>query len=285
MDEKSLEYSFDASLNRTLFYSEFNDINIYVEDINKEYEYETVFKRLLGDEYRISSIFCMGGKKEVIKAFEENKKQNINDWNFYIVDGDFDRYIFPEKMIKDSHFIYLDTYNIENYYIDEEACYKFSKGKLRLIDDKVRKIINFDNWLNTIITQSSKLFLSYCFLEKYYPEIPSVSRKHCEFIDSKTGFERTDDAYTKYFENVIINADSDAMSKINDIDRDYKLINGDNYFNLICGKFLLCSLGFYLRSKINNRIDNDDLKWYLIENFDIKKLDYIKEVIQSSNYS
>lgn len=285
MDEKSLEYSFDASLNRTLFYSEFNDINIYVEDINKEYEYETVFKRLLGDEYRISSIFCMGGKKEVIKAFEENKKQNINDWNFYIVDGDFDRYIFPEKMIKDSHFIYLDTYNIENYYIDEEACYKFSKGKLRLIDDKVRKIINFDNWLNTIITQSSKLFLSYCFLEKYYPEIPSVSRKHCEFIDSKTGFERTDDAYNKYFENVIINADSDAMSKINDIDRDYKLINGDNYFNLICGKFLLCSLGFYLRSKINNRIDNDDLKWYLIENFDIKKLDYIKEVIQSSNYS
>ena len=285
MDEKSLEYSFDASLNRTLFYSEFNDINIYVEDINKEYEYETVFKRLLGDEYRISSIFCMGGKKEVIKAFEENKKQNINDWNFYIVDGDFDRYIFPEKMIKDSHFIYLDTYNIENYYIDEEACYKFSKGKLRLIDDKVRKIINFDNWLNTIITQSSKLFLSYCFLEKYYPEIPSVSRKHCEFIHSKTGFERTDDAYNKYFENVIINADSDAMSKINDIDRDYKLINGDNYFNLICGKFLLCSLGFYLRSKINNRIDNDDLKWYLIENFDIKKLDYIKEVIQSSNYS
>lgn len=285
MDEKSLEYSFDASLNRTLFYSEFNDINIYVEDINKEYEYETVFKRLLGDEYRISSIFCMGGKKEVIKAFEENKKQNINDLNFYIVDGDFDRYIFPEKMIKDSHFIYLDTYNIENYYIDEEACYKFSKGKLRLIDDKVRKIINFDNWLNTIITQSSKLFLSYCFLEKYYPEIPSVSRKHCEFIDSKTGFERTDDAYNKYFENVIINADSDAMSKINDIDRDYKLINGDNYFNLICGKFLLCSLGFYLRSKINNRIDNDDLKWYLIENFDIKKLDYIKEVIQSSNYS
>ena len=75
------------------------------------------------------------------------------------------------------------------------------------------------------------------------------------------------------------------MSKINDIDRDYKLINGDNYFNLICGKFLLSSLGFYLRSKINNRIDNDDLKWYLIENFDIKKLDYIKEVIQSSNYS
>ena len=285
MDEKSLEYSFDASLNRTLFYSEFNDINIYVEDINKEYEYETVFKRLLGDEYRISSIFCMGGKIGVIKAFEENKKQNINDLNFYIVDGDFDRYIFPEKMIKDSHFIYLDTYNIENYYIDEEACYKFSKGKLRLIDDKVRKIINFDNWLNTIITQSSKLFLSYCFLEKYYPEIPSVSRKHCEFIDSKTGFERTDDAYNKYFENVIINADSDAMSKINDIDRDYKLINGDNYFNLICGKFLLCSLGFYLRSKINDRIDNDDLKWYLIENFDIKKLDYIKEVIQSSNYS
>ena len=285
MDEKSLEYSFDASLNRTLFYSEFNDINIYVEDINKEYEYETVFKRLLGDEYRISSIFCMGGKIGVIKAFEENKKQNINDLNFYIVDGDFDRYIFPEKMIKDSHFIYLDTYNIENYYIDEEACYKFSKGKLRLIDDKVRKIINFDNWLNTIITQSSKLFLSYCFLKKDYPEIPSVSRKHCEFIDSKTGFERTDDAYNKYFENVIINADSDAMSKINDIDRDYKLINGDNYFNLICGKFLLSSLGFYLRSKINNRIDNDDLKWYLIENFDIKKLDYIKEVIQSSNYS
>ena len=102
MDEKSLEYSFDASLNRTLFYSEFNDINIYVEDINKEYEYETVFKRLLGDEYRISSIFCMGGKIGVIKAFEENKKQNINDLNFYIVDGDFDRYIFPEKMIKDS---------------------------------------------------------------------------------------------------------------------------------------------------------------------------------------
>lgn len=283
MDEEILEYSFYGSLNRTLFYSEINDINIYVEDKGKEYEYETIFKRLLGDNYRISSIFGMGGKLEVIKAFEENQSENIVQSNYYIVDGDFDRYIAPENMIDDSHFIYLNSYNIENYYIDKEACYKYAKGKLKEMDNKVREIIDFDNWLNTIISQSSKLFFSYCFLKKYYPYVPSVSRNPCEFIDSKTGFERTDGAYSKYFENVILNADPDAMSKINDIKRNYKLINGDNYFNLICGKFLLSSLGHYLRSKIEQRIDNQDLRWYLIENFDIKKLDYIKGIMQNSN--
>lgn len=278
---EDLAYSSEASVTRYMFYQGLNDINIFIEDEGKEYEYETIFKRLLGDKYKITSIFAGGGKKGIENIYKEFGIANENNpkiKNIYIVDGDFDRYIYPDKMIISPCYIYLKTYNIENYLIDENACIRFSKGRLRCLDEITKRKLDFEHWRTTIVGQASKLFLCYCFVKKFHPENKTLSRSSYKFIDCETGFERKDDAFTEYW-GWILSLDNLAGNKISDIKAKYIEINGDDYFNLICGKFLLDSLCSYVRKVIGSKFDHDDFKWHLINNFDITKLNYVKDSI------
>lgn len=166
MDDE-LRFTDEGELNRYLFYSDLNEINFFVEDKDKEYEYETIFKRLFKGKYKIASIIAANGKIGVKQAFEEFGEKDVNhpeNNNFYIVDGDFDRYIHKNDMIRNEHFIYLNKYNIENYFIDEKAVLKFAKGKLRLLDKSVYSVINFTYWKETITEQAGKLF---CYIVQF----------------------------------------------------------------------------------------------------------------------
>ena len=287
MDE-ALEYTTDAELNRYLFYSDLNEISFFVEDKDKEYEYETIFKRRLhlttgtmfGDEYRIAAIISANGKPGVINAFDiygETNPENPLHQNFYIVDGDFDRYIHQEEMVCNSHFIYLERYNIESYFIDENATLTFAKGKLHKMDEEVKRIVEFSLWRSNIVRQASRLFILYCAVQKVIPTEQNVARNEYLFIDDKTGFERKD-GYDMYYNQI-------AQKKI-DIDKDvknmkeiYEKFHGNNYFDLICGKFLLISLYVYLRGKIKEKFNKDDLRWHLIREFDITSLNFVKEKV------
>lgn len=162
-------------------------------------------------------------------------------------------------MINHPHFIYLETYNIENYFIDEKACEQFAKGRLRCLDCEVKEKLNFIYWKDKIVNQAKKLFFVYCFIQKYYPEQETLSRPTGEFLDSHTGFEREDGAFKKYWDYVL-NLDNTAEDKILDIKERYIKLNGNNFFNLICGKFLLDSLCWYLRSIIGSKFNHNDFK-------------------------
>lgn len=255
-------------------------INLFIEDIGKEFQYETIFKRLFGKAYPIVEIFPMGGKqalKERYKEFGLTDSENPQIKNVYLADGDFDRYVCAEDMISDPQFIYLDSYNIESYYIDEDAITQFVKGQLMRLDEEVKRKFNFKSWKATIIDQSTKLFLLYCFISKYYPEIPNVSRPYGKFLNMETGFERDDGAFDAFLNEVKeITQDKMMQEKINEIKNKYISINGNDFYNLICGKFLFASLCAYIRSVTKKALKKDYLEWHLINNFDISKLEYIK---------
>lgn len=276
-----LAYSKDAQAARFILYQGLNEINLIVEDIDRQYIYETIFKRLLGKQYNISTIFAAGGKPAVKERYDEFKNETDGIRNFYLVDGDFDRYIHQSDMIYDPCFIYLKTYNIENYFIDEKACIQFAKGHLKCLDDVVIEKVSFNSWKERIVSEASKLFLCYCFIQKFYPDIENVSRAPFLFLDDKTGFERTN-AYQQYWNDEILSLDTDAQDKIDEINEIYKSINGDDYFNLICGKFLLDSLCAYLRNLFKTSYNKEEFKWHLINHFDITKLDYVKNAILQS---
>lgn len=277
-DLYDLMYSEEASATRYLFYQDLNDINIFVEDLNMEFLYETIFKRMLKDKYNIYNITSLGGKPNVIAKFNEFGTETNGVPNIYIVDGDFDRYIYKDKIIHSPNFIYLETYNIETYFIDENACLKFAKGKLKCFDKIVKEKVNFNYWKNRIVKESSKLFLCYCFVQTKDPTIATLSRSHYDFLDFKTGFERNDGAFKKYWKSISHLSDT-IEDDIRDIDKNYKKINGNDYLNLICGKFLFTSLYCYMRNITGVNFNKDDFEWNLINDFDIKKLDYIKNQI------
>lgn len=60
---EGLHFTKEAEINRYLFYADLNDINIFVEDKDREYEYETIFSRMFEGKYKIASIIAAGGKK------------------------------------------------------------------------------------------------------------------------------------------------------------------------------------------------------------------------------
>jgi len=280
MDE-TLEYTDDAELNRYLFYSDLNEISFFVEDKDKEFEYETIFKRLFGDEYRIEAIISANGKLGVINAFGiygETNADNPLHQNFYIVDGDFDRYIHQGEMISNEHFIYLEKYNIENYFIDEKATLTFAKGKLHKMDEEVKGIVEFSFWKSNIVRQASRLFVLYCAVQKAIPGEQNVARSEYLFIDDKTGFERKG-GYDMYY-NQIVQKKRDIDKDVNALKEVYEKMHGDNYFDFICGKFLFTSLFVYLRGKIKENFNKDDLRWHLIREFDISSLNFVKERVK-----
>ncbi len=282
--EEGLFFSEEAQSARVEMLYDERCVNIIIEDLNKEYLYENIFSRLMPVTMQ-TNFLGVGGKQAVYSFYREKKDEALlsnEQCFFYILDGDFDRYLTPESMLKDSCCVYLQTYNIENYFIDEEACINFIQGRLKLSRKKSKEKLNFLNWKERIIAESSKLFLLYCYIQKNFPSDINVARAHGEFIDYKTGFERVDGAFEKY-EKKYRQLDSNLTDSCQCIDEDYKKIYGEDYFNLICGKFLFTSLVSYIKTKLkpptNSTIYNDDFQWHLVSNFDVSSLNYLKDAI------
>lgn len=331
MDINELEYSNDALDARAdMKDPDVSEIFVFVEDINKEFFYEKIFDRLFDNENMLLKPIGLGGKNKVISRFNENKEKGENDY-FYLVDGDFDRYIGIE-LIEDDRFIYLEAYNIENYIIDENVVYNFLTGKLKKTKSEVRKLFNFNQWKDKIVDESKKLFLCYAFIQCYllniedseiiidkkynakgksFLSIENVSRSPFEFLNPYTGYEQVGN-FDKYYREVVLRlciengfenfsgievikcdkliksyskAHHFYNSSIDSISEKYELINGTNYYNFICGKFLITSLKLCIkevlkRQNLSTNFDERDFENQLSSYFDIDKLSYVKNKIE-----
>lgn len=316
-----LVYSQEGLRNRSIFYNQ--DINIFVEDTNKEYLYEEILKRLLGDKYKIETVYPLGGKNKVLSEYIRQGEVNKDGTpNLFLVDGDFDKYINYKlvkrgdykgskesdeelsqfvrgKIIESDSVIYLETYNIENYFIDENAVKKYIKGVIQKTDSELKTIFNFNYWRNRVVNESKDLFVIYCYIAKYLNiygyrvdeqnsklSIQTVSRSPFLFLDPETGFKQTSNVYEEFEAQIrdSLNAerpDIDLDKELFRIREQYQIYNGDDYYNLICGKYLFRSLEKYIFSICRKNIDLKQLQWHMVLNFDINKLDYVKDRIDS----
>lgn len=273
---EGLFYSEEALINRVIFLSSSNDINIIVEDEYKEYEYENIFNRLFSYQIKINNIFPMKGKPGVKKAFEEYGANYEGKPSIYLVDDDFDTIMEKEK-VEHSNFIYLDRYNIESYYVDKRATLKFMAGKMKRRQRDIVDEIDYESWENTTYRKLENLFINYVIGQAVFPEEKNVGISPHVYIDSQ-GY--IDD--NKINEYVI-----QLQERIPDYEELYifynekyeRLLEG-NASRLICGKYIIASLSQYLRKKVNTTFKEDDFRYYLVGEFDIRKLDYVKERIE-----
>lgn len=281
MDEK-LQYSENGLQNRVLFLSKSNDINIIVEDEGKEFEYEQIFERLLGNEIKINHIFPMKGKPGVIKAFNKYGISYENKECFYIVDGDFDL-IMDKKEIDNSHFIYLKNYNIEGYYVDKNAVLSFVAGKMKKTKKELKQMIDLDEWEIQTTRVLVELFICFMIIQDYCPTKRSIgAQSEYFYIEENTGLF----SYEKV-SNYINDEKKDCLNYdtlyIKYLEKYNTLLNKDPY-RIICGKYLLRGLDSFIRKQMGKQINFrfEDFKFYLISTFDIKKLDYLKKQILSN---
>lgn len=270
--EKTLTYSEEALINRILFLSDSNEINVIVEDTNKEYEYELIFNRLFSNKLRINNIFAMNGKSGVRKAFEEFGSEYKGIPSLYLVDGDFDL-IMNKDIIDHPNYVYLDRYNIESYYVDKAATLKFMSGKMKKRQKDIVEVIDYDIWENDTYQKLEMLFINYIIAQKVFPDEKNVGISPYKYIDS--------DGYIDYnkiesYINSLKSRIPNYMDLYNEYNEKFNLYLNRDSSKLICGKYILTTLTQYLRNKTKVTFRYDDFVYYLIGEFNIKKLNFLK---------
>ena len=284
-EEFDLNYSEDGLLTRVIFLASCHDINIFVEDINKEYEYEEIFERLFTSEFRINCIFPTGGKKKLEEAFHLFGSSEEYGKTFFIADGDFDRAL-GTPMIVANNFVYLNRYNIESYLLHKDSILRFMRPRLQKTLLDTQKLIKYDEWYDASSKFLEKLFVLHFVVQKFCPTIENVGRGYARFFNPDgTPKESEYDKYKLEISKII----SDIDDKIAYASNELKAIYGTKSENFICGKCFIGSLKSYLNTFINKKVNESEVKAILISGFDTLQLSYVTDKLFSyldiDNYS
>lgn len=273
--EDGLFYSETGLLNRILFYSAYNDINVFVEDEYKEYIYENIFERMFSDKLKINKILPMRGKKGVEKAFKEYGEQYDNKPAIYIVDGDFD-IMMEKEVINNPNYIYLEKYNIESYYVEEKAVLRYMAGKMKQPQKRITQQIEYSTWESMTYNALLRLFLNYLVAQTVFPEEKNVGiSPHSYFCENGYVNEDKIDEYENNLKKRIQN----YQEIYNMFVEKFETLLSKDSTRLVCGKYLLASLSKYLRNKTGTKFKEEDFIYYLVTVFNIRKLDFMKNRI------
>lgn len=274
-DVSDLKYSDNAAITRYYFQKELYDISFFVEDTDKEYEYEEIFERILPIEIK-RGIFSLGGKSNLENAFYivNNKIGKV----FFIADGDFD-IILGRKQIQADNFLYLKKYNIESYLLYKPAIISYMRPRLKIPKSETEQVIDYDAWEQTVTPFFKKIFALHSLIQKNELQIKNVSRGAAFFVN-KNGMpnEQNYDKYLDEIKTIIPNVEDEIQGRTIDLEYTY----GSEATCFVSGKYFIESLSRYLNSKpVNKKQNYDDLKAFLIANFDITQLDYLVKKIKS----
>lgn len=272
-NEFDLNYSSDALLTRVIFLASQNDLNIFVEDTNKEYEYEEIFERLFSKDLKINCIFPTGGKPFLEEAFALFGSSCEYGKTFFIADGDFDEAL-GRKMIVADNFVYLKRYNIESYLLHKDSILQFMRPKLRKTFAATESILKYDEWYTSVAPFFEKLFSLHFVVQKYCYGTENVGRGYARFLESNGLPKETE--YEKYkteISKLILDIDSKLSVAIADLERIY----GDEGVSFVCGKCYIGSLKLYLSTFVKKGIGEDEIKAALISNFDVSALRYVSD--------
>jgi hypothetical protein len=165
-----IQYSPRAIRGLAYLFRKYNDIEIYVEDETCRGMYEVLFERMLDSKARISRVFQLKGKHNVIELCKtdqlDSKRRRI-----YIIDGDFDS--INRKLIEPNlkYFYQLRVYCSENLVLTDVAVQEVAFESLtNFPKNEVIKIVEYEFFLEESKRLIS-LFAWYLVAYKLKPQI------------------------------------------------------------------------------------------------------------------
>ena len=177
-----LSYSDDALWVRRRFFAPYNDVSIIVEDMGRENFYNNLFQTMLQGEVTIDSVIGVGGKREVIRRYE-NSDPASEPPEFYLVDGDFDEVLNIVSPVG-ANFHRLPRYDIENFLIEESAlslvAEETSPGKSA---QEYVELLQFADWICRAVKASILLAAAAALwreLEIEEPELLQSIERHSQ---------------------------------------------------------------------------------------------------------
>lgn len=259
-----------------ILYTQFNDIEFFVEDKEQEHFYFHILKKLFPD-LKFEKIFPLNGKKNV----RDTASLNVgNKKKVYIVDLDFDNIL--NTVVNLDNLFYLRRYSIENYLFSKEAVYEVIRGKdSRLKDYQIDAL--FD--LNQILSDATVCLreLSYCFII-----IQNRNLGHPYYGLNVTRDFDFSTAPPSYRMNFINNYMRDVEILLKAKNRRYSLESQKrnlikhfktlyDCFSNIPGKYILTFLKDRLSSLgLINQMTVESFTYSLSKDFNSNELDYLK---------
>lgn len=268
-----LSFSSDALLSRVLFLTSSTTITIFVEDADKEYEYEEIFEKIFPKELKIDCIFPTGGKPKLEEAFNLFGKCSDYGKTFFLADGDFD-IVLGKTMIVADNFIYLKRYNIESYLLNEDAILQYMRPRLRKTIEETKSIVKYQEWINVLAPFYNKLFALHCTVQKYAAHIENVARNPGRFLNADGYPDETQfEAYKKEIEVEV----PDLETKINTTLQELQDAYGSDISAFVCGKYYIHAAKLLFNTKLSKKVNYDEVKACLISGIKVDALAYIKE--------
>jgi hypothetical protein len=183
----NMERSLLAKSAKSVFFEEFNDIDIFIEDTAIGYEkiFKELFSRVFTGRYRISNVFPLGSRVTVVAECNSNLP-NITRPTLYIIDGDL--HIINQNTENRVGLYTLPYYCIENLLIDEEAIHNLINEESATIsrEDLIEQL-DYQGWINNNSEKLTDLFIEYGVAFSACPSIQTVAFDISNLVSSNTG--------------------------------------------------------------------------------------------------
>lgn len=259
-----------------ILYTQFNEIEFYVEDIDQEHFYFNIFKTLFPGLI-FEKIFPLNGKKNVTDSARINVG---NKKKIFIVDLDFDHITNSIEYL--DNLFYLKRYSIENYLFSKDAIYEIIRGKdSKLKNQDIDNLFNYSQLLfeaticlkelscSFVIIKINNLGLEYYGLDVNrdfdFSSTPPYYRMH--FI--KTYFKDVDNSLKS--KNRRFSFERRMRIQL----KDFKTFA--DCIAYIPGKYILTFLKDRLtRLRLINQMSIESFTYSLSKDFKSNELDYLK---------
>ncbi|WP_144525728.1 DUF4435 domain-containing protein [Bacillus pumilus] len=260
-----------------LRYSE-NDLFLFIEDEKMGFIYKKLVDRLVDGKLKIGKIHSLKSKRNVLRTFNEWKKEKYFDKCFFIVDKDFDHFKDLE-IPHHSNLIELEKYTLENYLVTKEGAISLLKLKVFNKEDyELEALLDWTNWISNINNSFKALFIVYAISFKY-TLCKNTSISPGRYFKEST-YEINNIEINKYIEQIKDLCESENIdfqeeySKIEDF---YNDVDGFNYSGLIKGKYLSFGLFKYLNKTFNKKFDEEFSYYTMADNINLESLDFMKK--------
>ncbi|WP_082578380.1 DUF4435 domain-containing protein [Lysobacter sp. Root690] len=156
-----LQRSAAAKYAKHVFFTSFNDVDIFIEDtaIESKKIYMEIIRRAIGQEVSLAQIFPIGSKSKVLAQCAADQGARERKC-VCIIDGDYDVLLGTPKpsLIR---LFRLSRYCIENYLIDEQAILSVLDEEVVSMDlSSIRKIFDFSQWVEAVSRHLSKFVVA-----------------------------------------------------------------------------------------------------------------------------
>lgn len=177
-----------AKYAKSIFFDEYNDIDVYIEDTAKGCKklFTEILNNVFEGKYHIQHVFPLGGRIEVINKCRQSQEYN-NRKEIFIIDGDL--YLLTDDSLKELKKLFcLNRYCIENYLIEEKAI-------LNIMDEediykdytKLKEELNYQEWIEKNNELFTNLYIEYAIAKIICPDISTISYKITKLVSSNIG--------------------------------------------------------------------------------------------------